>query len=124
MNEKTIVKKFTSIFLTPNFNELLNFLIPKNLIRSNIVGDWSVWANKYKIGVLTRCARAICKGIAKLTLTYFNLIELKPILSIEIRNNMLAKKKKTDVFVVGDNEDGDSEVAKKKDGLINSLIND
>ena len=26
------------------------------------VGDWSGYANKYKIDGLSRCARAICKG--------------------------------------------------------------
>ena len=37
-------------------------------------------------------------------LAYPSLMSLEPSLSIEIRNNMPAKKKKDDAFVVGDSE--------------------
>ena len=57
-------------------------------------------------------------------LAYLNVIEFRAILSIEIRINMPAKKKKDDVLVFGDSEDGDRENAKGGDGLIKSRIND
>ena len=53
-----------------------------------------------------------------------HLIELRATFSIEIRNNMPAKKEKDDVLVVGGSEDGNSEVAKGGYGLINKRISD
>ena len=88
------------------------------------VGDWSGYADRYRIDELFRCVRAISRGGMPSLSAYPNLIEFRAILSIEIRNNMPAKKKKNDVLVVGDSEDGNSEVAKGGDGLIGNRISD